>query len=242
MKLYNELADWWHLFSIPDDYAEEAALYWEIISKYKENIQSALELGSGGGNNAFHLKKKCTFTLSDLSPAMIKISEVLNPECAHFVGDMRNLTLNEVFDLVFIHDAIMYLTTEHDLEQVFQVAKKHLKPDGILFIAPDFFKETFTPVTHHGGHDDEDRSIRYLEWTYDSNPNDDIVETEFVYLLKNKNDVIKCERDSMLEGIFSKKTWEALLTKAGFKVTFELIPHSELEPDSYFGIIAEPLS
>jgi len=239
MKLYNELAEWWHLLSTPDDYKEEATLYWNIISKYKKDIQTALELGSGGGNNAFHLKQKCKITLSDLSPAMIKASQTLNPECEHYIGDMRNINLNQVFDLVFIHDAIMLLTTEEDLEQVFQVAKKHLKPDGILFIAPDFFKETFTPSTDHGGHDEDNRSIRYLEWTYDDDPNDNIVKTEYVYLMKNKDGVIKCEHDSATEGLFSKKTWEALLIKAGFKVSFEVIPHSELEPNSYIGIIAE---
>lgn len=239
MKLYNELAEWWHLLSSPDDYEEEAILYWNIVSKYKKNIQTALELGSGGGNNAFHLKKKCKITLSDLSPAMIKVSQGLNPECEHYIGDMRNINLNQIFDLVFIHDAIMNLTTEHDLEQVFQVAKKHLKPDGILFIAPDFFKETFTPSTEHGGHDDNDRSIRYLEWTYDDDPYDNIVKTEYVYLIKNKDSVIKCERDSVTEGLFSKKTWETLLIKAGFKVSFEVIPHSELESNSYIGIVAE---
>ncbi|GJM35184.1 MAG: hypothetical protein DHS20C18_41850 [Saprospiraceae bacterium] len=237
MKLYNELANWWHLLSSPAEYAEEAELYWTIISKYKQNIKQALELGSGGGNNAFHLKKKCQFTLTDLSPAMLKISETLNPECEHFPGDMRTIDLNRTFDLVFIHDAIMLLTTEQELEQVFQVAKKHLKPDGILFITPDFFKETFKPSTNHGGHDDTFRSIRYLEWTYDSNPDDTIVETDYAYLIKDRDGKTTHEYDHTQEGIFSKNTWEALLRKVGFKVNFELIEHSELEAGSYFGIV-----
>lgn len=237
MKLYNELAGWWHLLSSPADYAEEAGLYWEIISKYKQGIKHALELGSGGGNNAFHLKKKCKFTLTDISAAMIKISQGLNPECEHFTGDMRTIHLNQVFDLVFIHDAIMSITTEQDLEKVFNVAKKHLKPGGILFIAPDFFKETFVPSTGHGGHDDESRSIRYLEWTYDRNPEDNIVETEYAYLMRSREGETICEHDKSTEGIFSKKTWEELLAKTGFEATFELIEHSELAPGSYYGIV-----
>ena len=76
MKLYHELANWWHLLSAPEEYAEEAGLYWEVISKYKTNIKNALELGSGGGNNAYHLKQKCNFTLTDLSPEMISISKI----------------------------------------------------------------------------------------------------------------------------------------------------------------------
>ncbi len=237
MKLYNELAHWWPLFSAPEDYAEEAELYWQIISKYKKGCKRALELGSGGGNNAFHLKHKCHFTLTDISPEMVRMSRKLNPECPHFVGDMRDLALKEAFDLVFIQDAIMYLTTEKDLEKVFQVARSHLKPDGILFIAPDFFKETFAPQTDHGGHDDASRSIRYLEWTYDSDPDDNIVETEYAYLVKEKGRETICVHDKAEVGVFSKKTWKELLEKAGFDVAFELIEHSELEPGSYFGIV-----
>ncbi len=237
MKLYNELAGWWHLLSTPADYAEEAELYWQIISKYKPGVQDALELGSGGGNNAFHLKKKCRFTLPDISPEMIRVSRELNPDCEHFVGDMRGIDLNRQFDLVFIHDAIMFITAEEDLEKVFVTARKHLKPGGLLFIAPDFFKETFRPSTSHGGHDDGQRSIRYLEWTYDSDPDDNIVETEYAYLIKVIGQATRCEYERAVEGIFPKKTWEALLRKAGFEVSFEPIPHSELEPGSYLGII-----
>ncbi len=238
MKLYHELADWWPLLSAPADYAEEAELYWQVISQYKPDIEDALELGSGGGNNAFHLKKKCRFTLTDISPEMIQVSRELNPDCEHFVGDMRGICLNRQFDLVFIHDAIMFITTVEDLEKVFRTARKHLKPGGLLFIAPDFFKETFRPSTSHGGHDDGHRSIRYLEWTHDADPADNLFETEYAYLLKAGGEPTRCVYDRAVEGIFPKKTWEALLRKAGFDVVFEPIPHSELEAGSYFGIVA----
>ncbi|MEZ5040746.1 MAG: class I SAM-dependent methyltransferase [Saprospiraceae bacterium] len=237
MKLYRELANWWHLLSAPEEYAEEAGLYWEVISKYKTNIKNTLELGSGGGNNAYHLKQKCNFTLTDLSPEMISISKKINPECVHFVGDMRSIQLNQTFDLVFIHDAIMLMTTEQDLEAVFQVAKKHLKEDGLLFIAPDFFKETFEPSTDHGGHDDEYRSIRYLEWTLDSDPNDHVVETNYAYIMKDIDGTTTFENDQAKEGLFSKKTWKTLLEKTGFEVFFEPIDHSEFEPNTYLGIV-----
>ena len=238
MKLYHELAAWWPVLSAPGDYEEEAGLYWEIISRHRKDIHDALELGSGGGNNAFHLKKRCRFTLTDISPAMIGVSRKLNPECEHMVGDMRDIRLDRLFDLVFIHDAIMHITTEQDLEKVFRTAKAHLKEDGVLFIAPDFFKETFTPGTSHGGHDEASRSLRYLEWTYDKDPSDHIVETEYVYLLKDGKGEVTCVHDTAIEGIFSKRTWEELLVNTGFAVSFEAIPHSELEPDTYFGIVA----
>ena len=46
---------------------------------------------------------------------MLALSATLNPECEHLEGDMRTLRLGRTFDVVFIHDAISYLTTEDDL-------------------------------------------------------------------------------------------------------------------------------
>ncbi len=238
MKLYHELASWWHLLSSPEEYEEESRIYWDIISRYHKNIKTALELGSGGGNNAYHLKKHCRFTLTDLSPEMIRFSEQLNPDCIHHVGDMRTIRLDEAFDLVFIHDAIMMMQTESDLSSVFYTAKWHLKNDGLLFIAPDFFTETFEASTEHGGHDDNNRSIRYLEWTRDDDPDDNIVETEFSVITKEDRNQINHFHDSYKEGLFSKSTWKKLLEEQGFQVEFEEMEHSELDPGSYIGIVA----
>ena len=66
-----------------------------------------LELGSGGGNNASHLKARFNCTLTDISPDMLALSRTLNPECEHLEGDMRTLRLGRTFDVVFIHDAIV---------------------------------------------------------------------------------------------------------------------------------------
>ena len=237
MKFYEDLAHWWPLLSAPEEYAEEAGLYWNIITRYRRDIQDALELGSGGGNNAFHLKHKCDWMLTDISPAMIEVSRRLNPECEHLAGDMRTLDLNRTFDLVFIQDAVMFLTTREDLARALRVAHRHLERGGVLFVAPDFFRETFQPSTGHGGHDGPDRSLRYLEWTYDQDSADDQVEIEYVYLLKDQNGKVQSIHEQSVNGIFSRETWRALMTEAGFRVSFEPIEHSELAPGSYIGIV-----
>ena len=67
-KLYGELSSWFHLLSDPADYAEEAefarGLMVESCSAPPETL---LELGSGGGNNASHLKAHFKLMLVDLS-------------------------------------------------------------------------------------------------------------------------------------------------------------------------------
>src|SRR6185436_20585470 len=130
-KLYNELAEWWPLMSAPADYAEEAALYQRALLEACERpAQTLLELGSGGGNNASHLKARFSMVLVDRSPGMLRVSRALNPDCEHVEGDMRTVRLGREFDCVFVHDAVVYMTTEDDLRRAIETAYLHCKPGG----------------------------------------------------------------------------------------------------------------
>src|SRR2546425_991676 len=185
-KLYGELASWFHLLSSPPDYAEEAEFARSLIG----NAQTVLELGSGGGNNASHLKAHFKMTLVDLSEGMLDLSKKLNPECEHIQGDMKTLRLARVFDAVFIHDAIMYMTTEDDLHLALETAAIHCRAGGAALIMPDVLRETFVSLTTHGGHDSLDgdgRSIRYIEWTFDADSSDTIYTVDFAYLLRERD-------------------------------------------------------
>ena len=54
--MYGELSSWWPLISPPADYAEEVAYYAMLLREHGViPVQRVLELGSGGGSNAFHL-------------------------------------------------------------------------------------------------------------------------------------------------------------------------------------------
>src|SRR5437879_169832 len=56
-KLYNELAEWWPMFSGPEEYRDEAALFDRVLTESCNPApRTLLDLGSGGGNNASHLK------------------------------------------------------------------------------------------------------------------------------------------------------------------------------------------
>jgi len=58
LKLYTELAAWWPLLSPSEDYADEAAFFAQILAEAGlPPSPSLLELGCGGGSNAFYLKK-----------------------------------------------------------------------------------------------------------------------------------------------------------------------------------------
>jgi SAM-dependent methyltransferase len=229
-RFYRELATWWPLFSAPEDYAETATFYRELLTMACATPpHTLLELGSGGGNHALHLKPHFALTLIDLSPGMLAVSRALNPECEHAVGDMRSVRLGRSFDCVFIHDAIDYLTSEADLRAAFDTAFVHCRPGGALLVAPDHVRETFLPSTDHGGHDGGDgRSLRYLEWTRDADPGDPTCVVDYAFLLREPDGSVSVEHDRHRFGLFSRETWLHLLAEAGFAPSRAEYPQEEL--------------
>ena len=223
-KLYTDLASWFHLLTAPSDYAEDASYATHVIQEMASiPIKAVLELGSGGGNNASHLKANFQMTLSDLSPAMLDLSRTINPECEHIQGDMRTLRLGRVFDAIFVEDAVMYLTSEADLQAMLKTAYIHCRPGGVILLVPDHVRETFVPFTDHGGHDGPDRSLRYLEWVTEPVIEDTMYTVDFAYLLWESGEV-RIEHDRHTFGLFPEATWVRLVRDAGFQ------PQSLTEP------------
>lgn len=216
-KLYQELAHWWPLLSLPEDYAEEAQFYYGLL--HQAGLAAAptlLELGCGGGNNAYHLKPHFSqLTLTDQSSAMLAVSQELNPDCEHVCGDMRKLDLQRQFDVVFIHDALDYMTTLEDLEQALITAFKHCKAGGLTLLVPDHTQENFQPATEQGGQDGNGRALRYLEWTHAAKGNTYTV--DYVYLLQKAGQATQIEHEQHILGLFSRSEWLELLTKVGFQ-------------------------
>ena len=229
-KMYDELAHWWPLLSPPSDYEEEAAAYLKLLREECPGISgSLLELGSGGGSNALYLKQHFkNVTLIDLSPQMLGVSRALNPECEHTIGDMRTVRLGREFDCVFVHDAISYMASEHDLEQALTTAYVHLKPGGVALFCPDHLREHFRPSTDHGGTDGVDRAMRFLEWSWDPDPTDTSHVVDYVYLLRDPDGSVRVEHDRHVGGLFGREDWLRLLRRVGFVARAVPFEHSEV--------------
>ena len=108
-------------------------------------VREVLELGSGGGNNASHMKHAFAMTLVEPADGMREISRKLNPECTHLPDEMRYVRLGRTFDAVFVHDAVMYMTTEDDLHAALETVAAHLAPGGVSLVALDATTETRSP-------------------------------------------------------------------------------------------------
>jgi SAM-dependent methyltransferase len=232
--LYSDLVSWYRLVDPPEDHEEEAASYRAAFERAAvKPPQTLLELGSGGGHNAVHLKGRFQCTLADRSAPMLALSRELNPDCEHLVGDMRSLRLGRTFDVVLVHDAVVYMTTEGDLLATAETAFTHTAPGGAAIFAPDALRETFRETTEviHG--EEGGRALRCLLWTWDPNPTDSTCIADFAFLLRD-GDTMSAIHDQHVEGLFPKATWERILAAVGYHVETVSRPIGDGNVDDVF--------
>lgn len=217
-RLYRDLAGWWPLISPVEEYEEEAAWLAGVLGSAPVPVREVLDLGSGGGHIAVHLKDRLALTLVDLSGEMLSVSRVLNPECAHHQGDMRTVRLGRRFDAVLVHDAVDYMTSEDDLRQVIETAFAHCRPGGVAVFVPDHVAETFRAGGGQGGGDDASgRQARFRERTWDPDPADTWVQAEYEFILRGAGGEAEVVRETHRLGMFGRDRWLRLLTNAGFE-------------------------
>ena len=133
-------------------------------------------------------------------------------------ADMRTVRLDQRFDAVFIHDAIDYMVTEWGLGEAIETAWIHLRPGGVAVFMPDDLAETFVSASDHGGSDAPDgRGARYLEWTWDPDPADHWVVTDYVLILREADGSTEVVHETHRTGLFDERTWLRLLRETGFE-------------------------
>ena len=236
--VYTDLAPYWPLVSAPEEYAEEAGFAAALLRGAEPATSTVLELGSGGGNNAAHLKREFAMTLVDLSPEMLAVSRRLNPECEHLQGDMRTLRLDRQFDAVFVHDAIEYMTTEDELRQAVATVYAHCRPGGVAVLVPDHIAENYEPGTDHGGTDAADGSgLRYLSWSTRGDSTGTTVTTDYAFLVRSADGKVSVAHDTHVLGLFPRETWLRVLTEAGFtaRSVAEVTRESRLPREFFVG-------
>lgn len=241
LRFYREFAAWWPLVDDPASYAEEAGVYGDLLADACDGpLESLLELGSGGGNNALHMKRRFNrLALTDVSGGMLEVSRALNPECEHRRGDMRTLRLERTFDAVFIHDAVCYMTTEADLRRALETAWVHCRPGGAVLLAPDYVRENFRVGATAGGCDERSepdrtgacaRGLRYLEWVWDPDPRDTQYRADYAFLLRERDGSVRTVHDRHVEGLFPRDRWLGLLAEVGFTARSAPLVLSDVEP------------
>lgn len=237
-KLYEQLAHLWPLLSPAEDYAADADRIGALIDAHLQRPNhdddpdqlddparklNVVEFGAGGGHTLFFLSQDCQCTAVDLSDAMLENSRHINPDVTHIVADMRNAQLDMQFDVVLIHDAIDYLTTESDIAATFATAAKHLRAGGLLIVAPTYVAETFVAgESMEDENADDDTEVRFIsrvarvtDLNGDGEPN--LMEMHLTIFIRDlATQELTVETDKHTCGLFAKQTWLDLMRDAGF--------------------------
>lgn len=229
-RIYGDFAPWWPLISPVVDSAHEAAQLTDLLAAGPRPVRTVLELGSGGGNMAAHLKRRFSMTLVDISARMLDVSRRLNPDCEHVMADMRTVRLGREFDAVLVHEAIDHMVDEWALGEAIETAWVHCPPGGTALFVPDHTAETFLATSEHGGSDAPDgRGVRYLEWSWDPDPSDHWITTEYVFVFRQPDGTTEVEHETHRCGLFPESTWLRLLAEVGFEP--EVVERSEPSGD-----------
>ena len=218
----------WPIISPPEEYAGEAEVFGDVIhEKLGSGRHRLLELGVGGGHNLSHLTVDFDCTAIDLSPDMLALSEGLNPGVEHHLGDMRKIRLGQTFDVVLLHDAASYLLTEQELQETFATAAAHLRPGGVMMVAPDWVQETFPDGWVYTWDRQKDGvEVKIEEVMVDPDPSDTQVESTYTYTIKKAGETT-VEIDTHITGLFPIQTWSDLMGQAGFTVEVRTLPPNE---------------
>ncbi len=219
-RLYTDLSWLWPMWGDPAvEYAEYCRHVAALIRRHSGGpAVTLLDIGCGGGKNAWNLKADFRVTGLDLSPAMLAQAKELNPDCEFVQGDMRTFRLGRAFDAVLMDDAISHLNCRADFVAAFRSAHAHLNPGGVLVATPDVTTETFrqnkTTVTRSTR---DGLDVVFVENAYDPDPSDDRYETTILYLIRDRGR-LRIETEHWTMGLFSLETWRQVLREAGFEV------------------------
>jgi len=224
MRLYQDLAWIWRIFSPPEVYQEEAENLLEIIeNQLGRRPQNILEFGSGGGYLLSHFPKEIEKTLVDWEENMVQEAQRVNPNAHCIQGNMLDVQLEKKFDCILVHDAVMYLQSMEESQQLLKNITQHLKEGGCAILIPDATQESFYEReflgTAEGEIEGEMVALRLMEWHWDRDAKDRKVEVEFGLFIR-RNGKVEAVHETHPMLVLSFSDWLASFSKAGLKQEF----------------------
>ncbi len=216
-RLYGDLAWLWPLICPPDDCLAQTDEIATLLQRHgRREMRRVLDLGCGGGTVDYGLKRHFAIVGVDLSEAMLALARDLNPEVTYLCGDLRAPPTGELFDAVYLSDAVNCMLSEADLRQAFQAAYDHLAPGGVFFTVVEETRERFTsPRTYVTHHANEDVHVTFIQDMHEPRAAGTTYDITLVFLIRRGCE-LTVEVDRHRGGLFPLATWQAIAGEVGF--------------------------
>jgi ubiquinone/menaquinone biosynthesis C-methylase UbiE len=129
------------------DYAEEARRLKRLIAQHlRSGGRALLDVACGTGGHVPYLRDEFDYEGLDLDPKMLELARSRFPDIPFHPGNMIEFALGRTFDVVTcLFSSIAYSRTEPLLRQTIATMARHLRPGGIVVVAPFFAPDTWTP-------------------------------------------------------------------------------------------------
>jgi SAM-dependent methyltransferase len=133
MSAYDALAEYYDV--VNEDPVELVELLATLLASCHPSATTILELGCGTGAILEGLGPRFTRTGVDLSGAMLARARQRCPDVNFLHGDITTISLARRFDAVIcVLDTLNHVTTPKGWTAVFEVAKAHLAPGGVVLV------------------------------------------------------------------------------------------------------------
>ncbi len=204
------------------DYAEEARRLKRYIAQHKRSDGRALlDVACGTGGHVPYLRDDFDYEGLDLDPEMLRLARDRFPGIPFHHADMVDFDLGRQFDVVTcLFSSISYTGTEPRLRQAVATLARHLRPGGILIIAPFMPPEEWIPGHPHAIFVDQpDLKLARINVS-DVDASGTVAILDFHYLVGTPEGVEHFTEHHEL-GLFTDEQYRAAFTAAGLDIVFD---------------------
>lgn len=215
-QLYHKFAKYYdRIYENIDVHKESDFIKWAVKQHKKSPGNKLLDMACGTGRHAQLLKDSFDVLGVDINPEMLKIAREKLPDIRFMEGDMKELDLDEKFDVIIcMFSAINYNTTLEEFKGSIGNFYTHLNEGGVLVFDYGINKENWIEglVSVDTVVDDDLKLARICQ----SSLEEGIFNANFIFLIK-EDGKLDFDIDQHRLGVLGMEEVVDSMAGAGFK-------------------------
>lgn len=137
-----------HIYGSFKDYAAECARIAAVLRERAPAAQRILDVACGTGEHARYLRSEHGYAVDglDIEPGFVRLARAKLPQAQVWAGDMANFEVPARYDAILcLFSSIGYVRTLDRVTATLGCFRRHLEPEGLVFVEPWFAPNRWTP-------------------------------------------------------------------------------------------------